>query len=63
MLGFASALGAELASDQTVLTQVSAAPAGIAAAFALIIAGSLITIMQRKEGKLSIGPFNSNAGK
>ena len=63
MLGFFAALGAELSTDTSILKQMDAAPAAVAAAFALFIAGSLITIMQRKEGKLSLGPFTSSAGE
>lgn len=61
MLGFFAALGAELSSDETVVKQLTEEPTGIAAAFMLVIAGSFVTIMQRKDGNMSLGPFNAGA--
>ena len=48
-LGFVAALGAELATDESVMKQVSEQPAAIAAVFLLFIAGSLVPLMQGKK--------------
>ncbi len=43
MLGFVAALGAELASGESVLKQVGEEPTGIAITFLLFIAASLVS--------------------
>ena len=60
MLGFVSAVAAELVSGEGVLKQWSEEPTGIAIAFILFISGSLVTAFRpRRDEKL--GPFTPQA--
>jgi type IV secretory pathway VirB2 component (pilin) len=58
MLGFVAAVGAELATGEGVLTQLKEAPGGIAAAFMVFIAASLIPMLSGSK-ETSVGPFNA----
>ncbi|KAG2454019.1 hypothetical protein HYH02_001060 [Chlamydomonas schloesseri] len=60
MLGFVSAVAAEMVSGEGVLKQWSEEPTGIAIAFLLFISGSLVTAFRpRRDEKL--GPFTPQA--
>jgi hypothetical protein len=55
MIGFVAALGAEISSGEPVLRQWASEPTGIAAAFVLVIAGSLIPFLQGNKNTESFG--------
>ncbi|KAG2432457.1 hypothetical protein HXX76_008802 [Chlamydomonas incerta] len=60
MLGFVSAVAAEMVSGEGVLKQWSEEPTGIAIAFILFISGSMVTAFRpRRDEKL--GPFTPQA--
>lgn len=59
MLGFVSAVGAELNSDVGVLKQWASEPTLITLTFVLFMAGSLVPILANK--KESLGPFTPSA--
>jgi hypothetical protein len=61
MLGLVAALGAEFASDESVVAQIAQEPTGIAAVFALIAAASFPPLLAGKQGKESLGPFTPAA--
>jgi len=66
MLGFIAALGAELATGQTIFQQFEAAPKAIVATFALFAVATLIPIVRgvpRKDAKEfgGLSAFTSNA--
>ncbi|GLC39968.1 hypothetical protein PLESTM_000974300 [Pleodorina starrii] len=60
MLGFVSAVAAEVASGEGVLRQWSEEPTGVALAFVLFIAGSLVTAFKPKRDE-KLGPFTPQA--
>lgn len=60
MLGFVAAVGAELASGESVLRQWAEEPTGINITFLLFIAASLIPAFMRKNNE-SLGPFTPAA--
>lgn len=60
MIGFTSAIAAELASGESVLKQWSDEPTGVALAFLVFIAGSLVTAFQAKRDE-KLGPFTPQA--
>lgn len=59
MLGFVAAVGAELASGESVLKQLADEPTGVTITFLLFIAASLIPAFLRKSD--SLGPFTPAA--
>jgi hypothetical protein len=61
MIGFVAALGAELSSGEPVLSQWASEPTGIAVAFLLVIAGSLVPFLQGDKNTKSIGPLTPSA--
>lgn len=62
MIGFFSALGAELSSGEGVIRQFSDAPAPILATFALIAAASYIPMVKgMKPESRATGPFTAAA--
>ncbi|EFJ51716.1 hypothetical protein VOLCADRAFT_103348 [Volvox carteri f. nagariensis] len=60
MLGFVSAIAAELVSGEGVLRQWREEPTGVSLAFVLFIAGSLVTAFQPKRDD-RLGPFTPQA--
>jgi hypothetical protein len=61
MIGFVAALGAELSSGEPVLSQWASEPTGIAVAFLLVIAGSLVPFLQGDKNTKAIGPLTPSA--
>lgn len=61
MLGFVAAVGAELATGETVFSQVKDAPAAIFITFLLFIAASLFPAFKRKNGLESNGVWTPQA--
>jgi hypothetical protein len=61
MIGIVAALGAELSSGESVLTQWASEPIYIAGAFLLVIAGSLIPFLQGDKNTKAIGPLTPSA--
>ena len=57
MLGFAAALGAELSTGESVVQQLSDAPAAILAVFVAFAIASLVPILKGANLKESLGPF------
>ena len=60
MLGFVSAVGAELASGESVFAQFQGNEAGILFHFALFAAASIVPIMKSAKEE-SFGPFSPQA--
>ncbi len=60
MLGFVAALGAEIASGDSVLKQVSEEPTLISLTFITFAAASLVPAFARRKGD-SLGPFTPQA--
>lgn len=60
MLGFVAALAAEVSSGEPVLRQWAEEPTGIAAAFLLFMAASLVPAFSGKNDA-SLGPFTPQA--
>nr|P27516.1 RecName: Full=Carotene biosynthesis-related protein CBR, chloroplastic; Flags: Precursor [Dunaliella salina]AAA33279.1 carotenoid binding protein [Dunaliella salina] len=60
MLGFVAALGAELSTGESVLTQLGDQPTLIALTFVLFSAASLIPAFARRKGD-AMGPFTPDA--
>ncbi|KAG1668112.1 hypothetical protein FOA52_003899 [Chlamydomonas sp. UWO 241] len=61
MIGFVAALGAELSSGEPVLRQWAAEPTGIAVAFLLVIAGSLVPFLQGNKNTEAFGALTPSA--
>ncbi|KAI8466467.1 MAG: hypothetical protein J3K34DRAFT_379329 [Monoraphidium minutum] len=62
MLGVIAAIGAELASGESVLRQIRDEPTGIMIAFALFIAASFAPLLKNvAPAAESLGPFNAKA--
>jgi hypothetical protein len=61
MIGFVAALGAELSSGESVLTQWASEPIYIAGAFLLVIAGSLIPFLQGNKNTEALGALTPSA--
>lgn len=62
-LGFVAALGAELATGETVLQQVAQEPTLVFLTFVLISAASLIPLMSGSASDEKFGPFQPAAEK
>jgi hypothetical protein len=62
MLGFVAALGSELASDESVLTQWASEPTLISLTFALIAAASFPPLLAGRTNE-KLGPFTPEAEK
>lgn len=60
MLGFVTALAAELYSGDDVLQQMSLEPTGINLVFLIIMAGSLVPLFKSKTSEM-VGPFTPSA--
>jgi len=60
MLGFIAALGAELATGESVFAQLQDAPIFIPATFALFIVASIIPMNKNKKAE-SVGPLTPDA--
>ncbi|KAF5832722.1 carotene biosynthesis-related protein CBR, chloroplastic [Dunaliella salina] len=60
MLGFVAALGAELSTGESVVTQLGDEPTLIALTFVLFSAASLIPAFARRQGD-TVGPFTPQA--
>jgi hypothetical protein len=61
MIGFVAALGAELSSGEPVLRQWASEPTGIASAFLLVIAGSLVPFLQGNKNTEAFGALTPAA--
>ncbi|KAG1673737.1 hypothetical protein FOA52_002306 [Chlamydomonas sp. UWO 241] len=61
MIGFVAALGAELSSGEPVLSQWASEPTGIAVAFLLVIAGSLVPFLSGNKNTKAVGPLTPSA--
>lgn len=57
MLGFVAALGAELATGESVLTQVSEATGPILATFAVFMVATLVPLLKGANLKEAFGPL------
>lgn len=62
-LGFVAAVGAELASGESVLQQLAQEPTLVFLTFVLISAASLIPLMSTGAGDEKFGPFQPAAEK
>jgi len=61
MLGFLAAVGAEVASGESVFQQLSDAPVAIGAAFLAFAVASLVPILKGANLKEAFGPFTPSA--
>ena len=62
MLGFTAALGAELASGQSVFTQFNEAAVPIIATAVIFTVASLVPMLKGSDPKQAFGPFTPQVG-